>query len=327
MTDQNVNVTWLLGDQHSAISTSFVPSEYLVPPNMSPKQFARHPKNSKQGKSNQPVEVKPTRHLRVTEREHDDTEPIDPNRFPWAELIPNWSELDPNTKNPSMDKKFTKGHHVPHGDHGKKKKDFEKFTFGFCLEWILDTDGTWVRCCNTFTTDSNQCTVHGKTTHKDGCTQIWKLMKDGKTGYWGMLKNRNVSKEVAPMSVEQQNRLEYEQMEEEVRRRVDDGEDFDDMFDELKADYDEKKELRQKISRQQAREKSVMGSRETSVAAPVNPDPRKAGNGKSVASIPALQTKATRNPNQRGKGAVKAATAASSNWQTKLPSLSEDVDP
>jgi hypothetical protein len=47
----------------------------------------------------------------------------------------------------------------------------------------------------TFTVDSNQCTTHRKVTHKDGPNQIYKHMKEGREGNWGMLKNRHIQPE------------------------------------------------------------------------------------------------------------------------------------
>lgn len=49
---------------------------------------------------------------------------------------------------------------------------------------------------NVFTVDSNQCTTHGKTTHKDGPNKIYTYMKRNETATWGVIKDANLNQEV-----------------------------------------------------------------------------------------------------------------------------------
>jgi hypothetical protein len=48
---------------------------------------------------------RPIRRRQVEEGVQDDDEVIHPGRFPFKELLPGWQDLDPNTKNPALDKK------------------------------------------------------------------------------------------------------------------------------------------------------------------------------------------------------------------------------
>lgn len=161
------------------------------------------------------------------EPKHDDDETITASNFPFNELIPDWHKFDPNTKNPATGSLFASPHHGSKG--GKKISDFKTFKLACCLEFIdKQVAGTHyrVRCMNVFTVDSNQCTTHGKTTHKDGPNRIYTLMKNNKPGTWGMLKDTAAVEQdttsLANWQLEQQ-RLEAAAA--EVDRAVEDGED------------------------------------------------------------------------------------------------------
>jgi hypothetical protein len=205
-------------------------------------------KNGKQAPTTAQPASRPTKVRRHIEPIHADDNPIYPANFPWKELIPGWDDFDCNTKNPALDKNFKKGHHTP-GSGSKKKRDFERFIFGFCLEHVLDKDGNPSRCYNQFTIDSNQCIIHGKTLHKDGPNKIWKMMKDGKAAYWGMLKNQNIEEEevkLTPAEIEAQR---HEEMMTTAQTREEAGEDYLTVLNELNNKYKEEKALQQKISK------------------------------------------------------------------------------
>ncbi|KAF9691897.1 hypothetical protein EKO04_009874 [Ascochyta lentis] len=130
------------------------------------------------------------------EPKHDDHDMITASNFPFNELIPNWQNFNVNTKNPAISSTFASSHHGSTG--GKKLSDFKTFKFACCLEFIdKNISGVRhrVRCMNVFTVDSNQCITHGKTTHKDGPNRIYTLMKQNKTGTWGMLNDVDGNKE------------------------------------------------------------------------------------------------------------------------------------
>jgi hypothetical protein len=123
------------------------------------------------------------------ERIHAEDELIFLYNFPFDELIPNWQNFDPNTKNPAIDSNYSKGHHCP-ARNGKKFGDFTRFALAICLEWEQNpVTREWGRCYNQFTTDSDQCRIHNKRQYKDGPNQIYRLMKTNRVGNWGMLKN------------------------------------------------------------------------------------------------------------------------------------------
>ncbi|KZM28323.1 uncharacterized protein EKO05_0003615 [Ascochyta rabiei] len=125
-----------------------------------------------------------------TEPAHIDSDLITASSFPFSELIPTWSTFNPNTKNAATGSTFCSGHHGSSG--GKKLSDFKSFRLACCLEPVdKKVDGVWrrVRCMNVFTVDSNQCTTHRKTTHKDGPNRIYTLMKRNEVGDWGMLRD------------------------------------------------------------------------------------------------------------------------------------------
>lgn len=127
---------------------------------------------------------------------HNDDDVITASNFPFGELIPNWSNFDPNTKNPAIGSTFASGHHG--GSGGKKLSDFKKFELACCLEFIdkaIAGVNDRVRCMNVFTVHSNQCTTHGKTTHKDGPNKIYTLMKRNEEGNWGMIKDTHVAQQ------------------------------------------------------------------------------------------------------------------------------------
>lgn len=136
------------------------------------------------------------------EPEHDDDDVITASSFPFNELIPCWSTFDPNTKNPAIGSKFASGHHGASG--GKKLSDFKSFRLACCLEYVdKDVAGMnyRVRCMNVFTVDSNQCTTHGKTAHKDGPNRIYTLMKRNEIATWGMIKDTSIENGKSSRSV------------------------------------------------------------------------------------------------------------------------------
>jgi hypothetical protein len=269
---------------------------------------------------------KPTRRLQVEEGVHDDDEEIHPGRFPFKELIPGWQDLDPNTKNPALDKKFAKSHHVPDGG-GKTKRDFENFTFAFCLKWEWDAEEQmWYRCYNQFLVNSPQCGKHPRTAYKDGCNQIWRHMKESRVGNYGMIKNRHIKEEQRPLTTLELKDRRRAQMIEEVERRALIGEDRIAVWAELTEQEEEDDRIAQKIEREAARAKSVSANDETdssAVAAGRKGDPRKTFS-KSDGSRADLDAKAARNPNQRGKRAAKGATHMLHPAVSTLTPIAED---
>ncbi|KAH7079943.1 hypothetical protein BKA63DRAFT_590183 [Paraphoma chrysanthemicola] len=243
-------------------------------------------------------------------RRHDDDEEIHPGNFPWKELVPGWQDMDVNTKNPAIGKVFKNTHHVP-GAGTKKKKDFEKFTFALCLEWVWDEEkGKWRRCSNQFCVNSQQCTKHLRTWHKDGPNQIWKHMKEGRVGNWGMLKNRHLEdkKPSAPAAA-----LSYHQgmdkLTEEVEIRVKKGEDRTTVWFELTEKREEEERIAQKVKKLAARGNSTTASdvlEKNSTPSITRKGKSRKTSANSDVSLPQLDAKLNRNPNQRGKKAMKA---------------------
>jgi hypothetical protein len=231
------------------------------------------------------------------EGQHADDEPIYPSRFPFAELIPGWDNFDPNTKNPALNKNFASGHHAP-GGTGKKRRDFENFTLAVCLEWKQDSEGKWRRCYNQFTVDSDQCTTHPKVQYKDGPNKVYKIMKDGREGNWGMLKNSYIQPEQTPLTPAELEHLRYKEMEVEVVKRCADGQDLGAAWVEVQAQFDEQDRIARKTEKQAARARS---SREDGGEQDFeNLGLRKLSN-QPPPGIAALDEKAKRNPNQRRK--------------------------
>lgn len=150
-------------------------------------KFTKILKNSKE-----PKQVDNPKVVLHQEPKHNDDDEITASNFPFSVLIPNWSTFDPNTKNPAIGSKFASTHHG--GSGGKKLSDFKTFRLACCLEFVdKEVAGVKnrVRCMNVFTVDSNQCTTHGKTTHKDGPNKIYTYMKRNQTATWGMIKDTN----------------------------------------------------------------------------------------------------------------------------------------
>jgi hypothetical protein len=265
-------------------------------------------KGSKADHSSNKSAVKPSgpRVNFTHEGHHDDDEVILPETFPFAEVIPSWGpNFNPNVMNAALGKQFSKGHHATKGGTGKKRKDFENFTLACCLEWIRNSEGNWCRCANTFTVDSDQCTTHRKVTHKDGPNQIYRHMKEGREGNWGMLKNRHLQPEEVPLTQAQVQQRRADEMEAEISKRCSDGQDYGAAFFAVEAEFREQDALARKIEKQEARSRSATSNAvEESTG---NNDP---GRPKShpLSGIAALEKKAQRNPNQRGKTIAKGAT-------------------
>jgi hypothetical protein len=226
----------------------------------------------------------------IMEGQHDHDDLIYPDRFPFAELIPGWNNFDPNTKNPALNKTFAKGHHVP-GGHGKHKRDFEKFTLAFCLEWDQDAEGQWHRCYNQFTVDSNQCITHPKFQYKDGPNQIWRHLKEGRVGNWGMLKNRHMEQEQMPETTAEPAEPKWDDMLAEYERRVAAGEDGLTAWADVEAEFQSKAAIARKINKERAKGRASLRRS--------GPE----GVEDSVADregVAKLDKKANRNRNQRG---------------------------
>jgi hypothetical protein len=122
----------------------------------------------------------PTRRPIHEEPVHADDDPIFASKFPFAEIIPDWANFDPNTKNPAIGSSFASPHHGLSG--ARTVRDFTKFESACCLEWIdKEVDGVKyrVRCMNVFTVDSAQCTIHRKALYKDGPNAVYEKMKRG----------------------------------------------------------------------------------------------------------------------------------------------------
>jgi hypothetical protein len=250
----------------------------------------------------------------TNERHHDDDEIIYPKKFPFAEVIPTWGpDFNPNFMNAALGKQFSKGHHAGKGGTGKKRRDFENFTLAFCLEWIHDSEGNWCRCGNQFTVDSNQCTTHPKVSHKDGPNQIYRHMKEGREGNWGMLKNRHIQPDEAPLTPAEITHKRFEDIEAEVTKRcAADGGDFGTVWVEVKAEFDRQDLVEQRA----ARNPSAAGNGDEQNAENINP---RLSKNKPAPGIAVLEEKALRNPNRRGKTAAKGATQ----WNS-LTTISEE---
>lgn len=135
-----------------------------------------------------PANAPPTIHV---EPSHADSDPITASKFPFHDLIPNWSNFDPHTKNAANRSTFASSHHG--GNGAKSKRDFTKFSSACCLEWIdkVEDGKVWrVRCMNVFTVKSEQCTVHKKILFKDGPNKVYEAMTKGMDATWGDIKDR-----------------------------------------------------------------------------------------------------------------------------------------
>jgi hypothetical protein len=262
-------------------------------------------KGSKADQSSSKSAIKPSgpRVNFTHEGHHYDDEVILPETFPFAEVIPSWGpNFNPNVMNAALGKQFSKGHHATKGGTGKKRRDFENFTLAFCLEWIQDSEGNWCRCCNQFTVDSNQCTTHPKVSHKDGPNQIYRHMKEGREGNWGMIKNRHIQPDEVPLTPAEITAKRFEDIEAEVTKRyAADGGDFGTVWVEVKAEFDRQDFLEQRA----ARNRSAAGNGDEKNAEIINP---RLSKNKPAPGIAVLEEKALRNPNQRGKTAAKGAT-------------------
>lgn len=192
----------------------------------------------------------------VEEDVHDDNDLIFPEDFPWNDLIPGCANLDPNTKNPRLDKNYTKGHHGA-ANHGKKKSDFKKFRFGFCLEYCRDENGTEYRCLNQFQIHSTQCKDHPKAQYKDGPNKIWTEMAANRVGNWGMInKVQSEPAETTP-TTDSFDVPPWHEIHAEAEERVAlFGEDSQTAWTNALARYNQKKAIVVKTNKQTAREQA-----------------------------------------------------------------------
>ncbi|KAJ4988132.1 hypothetical protein SVAN01_06384 [Stagonosporopsis vannaccii] len=132
-------------------------------------------------------------HQQILKREHADHEVFVTKSFPFDELVPNWKGdlFDPHFMNAATRQTFMNKHHVK-GEGVKKRSDFERLEFGFCLEWIdRNMSGAVVRdrCYNQFTVKSQGCSNHPKAVYKDGPNAVYYRMLRGDACNWGMLKD------------------------------------------------------------------------------------------------------------------------------------------
>ncbi|KAH7086250.1 hypothetical protein FB567DRAFT_549760 [Paraphoma chrysanthemicola] len=264
-------------------------------------RLSKYPAGPIQGLSSTSA-AKTLKRLTVDEGKHDDDEMISPARFPFKQLIPNWVNLDVHTKNAATGSTFTKSHHTP--DVGAKtKKCFENFIFAFCLEWEWDDkDKEWRRRYNQFCVDSQQCTTHPKTIFKDGYNQIWREMKEGRTGNWGMLRNNNLKGENGQLM----------EMTVQLDLRTKKGENSTVAWKEPQAKQDEQKRIAKKIQREVASGKSTSAEEapKNSVISNTREGKSRKTSSKSDDGRPDLDAKSALNPNQRGKKSGKAITKA-----------------
>lgn len=127
----------------------------------------------------------------ILKRQHADDEQFYAKSFPFSELIPNWKgeQFDAHLMNAATGRTFKNKHHVK-GEGAKKRSDFERFEFAFCLEWIdrtVDAVTFRDRCYNQFTVKSGGCMDHPKTEYKDGPNRVYYSLIRGEVCYWGML--------------------------------------------------------------------------------------------------------------------------------------------
>jgi hypothetical protein len=199
--------------------SSLYPNREISSTKMAPLSKAKSKTTSKGSKADQSSSksaIKPSgpRVNFTHEGHHHDDEVILPETFPFAEAIPSWGpNFNPNVMNAALGKQFSKGHHVTKGGTGKKRRDFENFTLAFCLEWIHDSEGNWCRCCNQFTVET-----HPKVSHKDGPNQIYRHMKEGRKGNWGMIKNRHIQPDEVPLTPAEITAKRFEDIEAEVTK-------------------------------------------------------------------------------------------------------------
>lgn len=136
--------------------------------------------------------AKPTPiHQKILKREHAPHELFEFSSFPFDEIIPNWKgeAFDAHFMNAATGRTFKNRHHVK-GEGTKKRSDFERFEFAFCLEWIdRIVDGVTLRdrCYNQFTVKSNGCIDHPRTEYKDGPNRVYYKLIRGEACNWGML--------------------------------------------------------------------------------------------------------------------------------------------
>lgn len=129
----------------------------------------------------------------ILKRNHADHEQFDAKSFPFEELIPRWKGegFDPNFINAATGRTFGSNHHLK-GEGLKKRTSFERFGFGFCLEWKDRTvDGVTFRdrCYNEFAIKSPGCCDHSKTAFKEGPNMVYYRLMQGDICNWGMLKD------------------------------------------------------------------------------------------------------------------------------------------
>jgi hypothetical protein len=141
-----------------------------------------------------------------SEKPHDDLEEITPGKFPWPELFPLFAgKIDSNTMNIFTSRIMSNSHHIK-GEGAKSKKSFLDFKTCFCLEWILvNIKGVpyWVRCGNMFNLYSQGCFIHARTQYKDGPNRLYYQLEKGRSGNWGMIKNKYLDEVEAEPTEEQ----------------------------------------------------------------------------------------------------------------------------
>jgi hypothetical protein len=130
---------------------------------------------------------------RILKRDHADHEQFTAKSFPFEELIPLWKgeKFDPHLINAATEQTFSKGHHAK-GEGVKKRANFERFEYAFCLEWKGRTiKGVTFRdrCYNEFDVKSNGCHDHPKTEFKEGPNMGYYCLARGEVCNWGLLKD------------------------------------------------------------------------------------------------------------------------------------------
>lgn len=137
-------------------------------------------------------------HEQILRRIHPDHEQFDAKSFPFDELIPRWKgeQFDPHLMNAATGRSFHNKHHTK-GEGAKKRGNFERFDFGFCLEWIdrtLDEVTFRDRCYNQFTIKSQGCYTHPRTEFREGPNMVYYRLLRGEVCNWGMLSDLQSSK-------------------------------------------------------------------------------------------------------------------------------------
>lgn len=169
--------------------------------------------------------------------EHADDDIIPCAQDLYEEIVPTWKgdKFNPNVMNAGTGRPFKYSHHAK-GAGVKTKSDFKNLVFAFCLEWIdlwYKGKAYRVRCLNQFCVQSNGCTDHGRTIHKDGPNWIWPALKAGKEVPYSAIKDTQAPRVEVVLTAEQIKQAakdEYAEVTEQLVNGLDEQIDVDHLY-------------------------------------------------------------------------------------------------